>query len=533
VKTHSFARSSILTAAVVLTFVTAGLMGQERSLPSDLRTADQQRPQGKEKGKGQQAKGKGQGQRKQGGGGANARQTDPNEPPPFHTEVPEHPIDVILGRPTASSVTLSIVSYDDAEGYVTYGTTIDDLKQRSKPLNLPARTPVELILGSLERDTEYHYRLHRRVTGGADFVPGEISSFHTQRSVGAPFTFTVQADSHLDLGTEPDCYVRTLKNALADRPDFHIELGDTFMTDKFARYTDAISQYRAQRYYFGQLCHSAPLFFVLGNHDGESGSRRNGTADNMPVWSANTRKQFLPNPYPDAFYTGNGAEVPFVGKLGDYYAWEWGDALFVVLDPFWYTTARRSQGSDHWGWTLGEAQYGWLKKTLETSKARFKFLFIHHLVGGATPEARGGAEAAAFFEWGGRDLDGTWAFDKRRPGWDRPIHQLLVDNPVSAVFHGHDHFYARQERDGVVYQLVPQPGNPRYGAPRSAEEYSYRQGEMLNGPGYLRVTVSPRRATVEYVLSVLPKEERADRKNGQLVASYSIPFRGRDASRPE
>ncbi len=53
----------------------------------------------------------------------NARQTDPNEPPPFRTEVPDHPLDVILGRPTASSVTLSIVSYDDAEGFVTYGTT--------------------------------------------------------------------------------------------------------------------------------------------------------------------------------------------------------------------------------------------------------------------------------------------------------------------------------------------------------------------------------------------------------------------------
>ncbi len=397
--------------------------------------------------------------RKQNVARGNARQTDPNLPPPFRTEVPKHPVDVVLGRPTDHSVTLSIVSYDNAEGYVIYGTSQTDLNQRSNSIKLPVGIPVELVLDSLEPNKQYHYRLLRNTSIGEDFGVGELSSFHTQRAASEPFTFTVQADSHLDLGTEPDCYVRTLKNASADRPDFHVELGDTFMTDKFARYKDAISQYRAQRYYFGQICHSAPLFFVQGNHDGETGSRRDGTADNMPVWSANTRKRFFPNPYPDAFYSGNTAEEPFVGKLGDYYAWEWGDALCVVLDPFWYTTTSRNQGNDAWGRTLGEEQYRWLKKTLETSKAKFKFVFIHHLVGGGTPEGRGGAEAVPFFEWGGRDLDGTWAFDKRRPGWDRPIHQLLFDNRVAAVFHGHDHFYARQERDGVIYQLVPQPGS--------------------------------------------------------------------------
>jgi len=29
----------------------------------------------------------------------------------------------------------------------------------------------------------------------------------------------------------------------------------------------------------------------------------------------------------------------------------------------------------------------------------------------------------------------------------------------SAVFKGHDYFYARQELDGIVYQLVPKPLN--------------------------------------------------------------------------
>jgi hypothetical protein len=41
-----------------------------------------------------------------------------------------------------------------------------------------------------------------------------------------------------------------------------------------------------------------------------------------------------------------------------------------------------------------------------------------------------------------------------------PIHQLLVRNKVAAVFHGHDHLFAKQDLDGIVYQEVPQPSSP-------------------------------------------------------------------------
>ena len=36
---------------------------------------------------------------------------------------------------------------------------------------------------------------------------------------------------------------------------------------------------------------------------------------------------------------------------------------------------------------------------------------------------------------------------------------------TSIVFHGHDHLYARQDLDGIVYQEVPQPGTPGCEAP--------------------------------------------------------------------
>lgn len=37
-----------------------------------------------------------------------------------------------------------------------------------------------------------------------------------------------------------------------------------------------------------------------------------------------------------------------------------------------------------------------------------------------------------------------------------PIHQLLLKYNITAFFHGHDHFYGHQQREGIHYQEVPQ-----------------------------------------------------------------------------
>ena len=86
--------------------------------------------------------------------------------------------------------------------------------------------------------------------------------------------------------------------------------------------------------------------------------------------------------------------------LQNFYAWTWGDALFVVLDPFRYTLVgagvRPTSPSQ---WTLGPAQKRWLETVLANSGARWKFVIAHHLIGGlVAPDgeayARGGAAAA-------------------------------------------------------------------------------------------------------------------------------------------
>jgi hypothetical protein len=436
------------------------------------------------------------------------------------TETPQ--VTVVLGRPTDRSVTLNVLAAGDADAYVELETGPGSFVAGSAVTLLPAGAPAEIRLDGLEPDRAYGYRLRSRGAGTGDFEAGEEHSFHTARPPGASYHFDIEADPHLDENTSPELLARTFRNILSDRPDFLVDLGDTFMSEKLARTRDEVlARHLLLRSVFEPTCSSVPLFLVLGNHEGESSGLLDGTGENIPVWATSFRKAYFPNPEPDNFYSGDGSDQPFVGRRQSIYSWEWGDALFVVLDPYWFTTIRGGQGSDDWSRTLGFEQYLWLREVLARSEARFKIVFIHNLVGGLAGQMRGGTEAAPFYEWGGENADGSWGFDAKRPGWGDPIHQLLVSAGVDIVFHGHDHLFARQELDGIVYQEVPQPGWPGLTL-RDPSEYGYLSGTFLPSSGHLRVTVSPARLTVEYVRSYLAKDENDDRKSGDVGFCYSI-----------
>jgi hypothetical protein len=79
--------------------------------------------------------------------------------------------------------------------------------------------------------------------------------------------------------------------------------------------------------------------------------------------------------------------------------------------------------------------------------------------------------------------------------------------------------FAHEERDGVVYQLVPMAADRNYGLGfqnyRESDPYTIR---VLPNTGHLRVTVAGRLATVDYVRAFLPGEGN----NGQVPYSYTI-----------
>jgi hypothetical protein len=123
--------------------------------------------------------------------------------------------------------------------------------------------------------------------------------------------------------------------------------------------------------FFGQVCHSSPLFLCLGNHEGESGYYLAQTPpNNLGVSATKWRKFYYPNPYPDGFYSGNTQQEGYgIGNTENYYAYEWGNALFIVLDAYRYYTAIAKPRD--WDWTIGKEQYDWFKSTLELTISRF------------------------------------------------------------------------------------------------------------------------------------------------------------------
>jgi hypothetical protein len=437
----------------------------------------------------------------------------------------------LLGAPTNTSISVNLCADKDIEAFIEYGKQKGSYSVQSPTRSYFQKKPFTMVLGDLLPNTTYYYRVCYRAAGGGEFLARSERSFHTARPKGNEFVFAIEADPHLDSSTSPQLYKRTLANILSSNSDFLIDLGDTFMTEKLPviNQDEMVNRYLMLRSCFDTVCHSVPLMLVQGNHDGELGWLLNGTADNLAVWATNLRKEYYPNPTPDNFYSGDTSNVRFTGPRQNYYAWEWGNALFVVLDAYWYTGKKPGSSKNNWDWTLGKVQYDWLKKTLESSKADFKFIFAHQVVGGSDTEGRGGIEAVPYYEMGGLNGDGSPGFAANRPGWAKPLHQLMVENRVSAFFHGHDHVFVKQDLDGIVYNELPQPGYFNFSSPEKsysntglASKYGYTHGDILSSSGYLRVTVSNTGATVDYVRTYLPEHENSQRKNGEVGYSYTL-----------
>jgi uncharacterized repeat protein (TIGR02543 family) len=464
----------------------------------------------------------------------------------------------MLGRPTDNSITINVVPDENVDIYYQCGTSSGNYLIETPVLSATAGEPHEVLIGGLAPNTLYYYRMQYQQSGASTWIARDEHTFHTQRALGSDYTFTIISDSHLgqyggQTANEFALYEQTILNVADDEPDFHIDLGDTAAMDPSPLGTgmtpeEADAAYAIQRPYLGFISHSVPIYLAIGNHENEEGWNWDDTFtppdESLATVGIEARKKYFPNPVPDgAFYNGNldPLSEPLGGDTNheDYYSWTWGDALFVVLDPFHYSMTWPNDygegyggegqdgevGGDRWDWTLGIEQYLWLKDILETSDSTYKFIFAHHVTGGSTPYGRGGISAAPYFEWGGRNADGSWGWDTERPaaeGWDVPVHQLMADNGVNIFFHGHDHVYAYEELDGIVYLECPKPDDAGY----DWEPYGYGYTEglypdalMIQNSGHIRVNVNPDDATVEYVRSYLP----GDGTNKEVAHSFTIP----------
>lgn len=447
---------------------------------------------------------------------------------------------IILGRPTNNSVTASILFDQYVQFYLEYGLQSGTYTNTSVVYNNTLNVPDEIDLTGLAPNSKYFYRMQYKLVGATNYVATPEYHFQTQRAPGSNFTFTVEADEHLYSNySNTAMYQTTLTNEASENPDFMISLGDIFGDDHAPTLTtsnDMDILHKNYREYLGAVCPSIPFYVCLGNHEGENDYYLNvngiytTAANSLPaapngigVWGTQWRKYYYPNPFPNNFYSGNSTVEDFgIGMPENYYAWTWGDALFVVLDVYRTQIFPGSTPADgskpqNWDWTLGQSQYLWMRGVLENSTATHKFVFAHHSRG----QGRGGIVWAPGFEWGGMQGN-QYKFDQYRPGWGKPIQKVFEDTGVDIFFQGHDHLYAKEQLNGVVYQEVPMPSDATYTFGYTANSDAYTD-VTLDGSGHIKVNVTPDCVTVDYVKSYIPGTTGSEgHTNGEIGYSYSI-----------
>ncbi|GAG16803.1 unnamed protein product, partial [marine sediment metagenome] len=225
------------------------------------------------------------------------------------------------------------------------------------------------------------------------------------------------------------------------------------------------------------------------NHECEAGFYQKGTDDESQqgdlwnhlyedhyrqLWSTLARLRCIPNPRGDTYPEG-GEGAPGYDSLDDwfgepgpwnegaplshlqnFYAWTWGDALFVVLDPYRYTLVGSVLFPNSPSlYTLGPTQLQWLEDVLANSNATWKFIFSHHQVGGGLINRHGDLieDGGSQYAYGRGS-----AVEADRPDTEQAvIHDLMLQHGAQFFVYGHDHGFCHSVKDGINYLCCGRP----------------------------------------------------------------------------
>lgn len=332
--------------------------------------------------------------------------------------------------------------------------------------------------------TEYEYRLLTALPGG-DPAPISRGHFTTQRRGEQSFDAALITDAHTGAFIDGEGPIEVLdevvRNVRRARPEFVIALGDNvaWPTSRNAPQDDdtgARRAYSMYRNHIAPLSMSCPHFGLIGNWEGESGK--------VPAESSalveRVRRDFAPNPNAHTYPQGGS-------EREDYYAFDWGPVLFVVLNVQSYTTPSGAQPSSRDDvtvvddWTLGDEQFSWMERTLSASSHPYKFVCIHHAVGGEA-----GSDEETLYGRGG--------YRAANVGEQKLLHEAMREYGVQIFFFGHDHVFTHQQVDEVHYALPGSCGAPwKFGT----EITGYRR--YWGDSGHAQLSVRPDRATVCFV----------------------------------
>ncbi len=435
-----------------------------------------------------------------------------------------------LARPTAASITVNVIPAEEMQIYAEYGVKPGryEWSVGSRAACLPAffpatakkGEPVNLVMSGLEPSRRYYYRLRWRKDREKRFRRGVEGGFVTRRNPGENFSFAIATDSHLYqkwffANSSPDekkralgrytleMLPRTLANVEAAGADFLITLGDEAQVHVYGKEPgpaknpeDAENRYRITRDFYSRISRRIPVFFVPGNHEAEApfNDKQQSHSPELARIAREARMKFIPNPESGTYPEG-------AGEYENYFAWEWGDALCVAIDPFSYTTEFPLLPEQ---WTLGEKQLAWLEATLKNSGARWKFVFCHQFVGGKP----------GYLNWG--HIYGKGGVNAVGFGQQEKIHELMKKYGARVYFYGHDHVYADGVKDGIHYTTCGSSSSPIWWVPNADFRENY-ENDFIVKPGFVRVDVGPAEVRVAFI-ETSPEAG----VNGRIAAAYTI-----------
>jgi UDP-2,3-diacylglucosamine pyrophosphatase LpxH len=127
-----------------------------------------------------------------------------------------------------------------------------------------------------------------------------------------------------------------------------------------------------------------------------------------------------------------------------YRSFNFGGCHFIILDSETIGADARVTGT----------QLQWLRQDLEAAKAaRLTFVVMHRPL---------------------FPVDGNIGFSlDKHPRERDALHALFIESGVDAVFHGHEHLYHHQERDGIHYFITGGAGAKPYVEPENGGFHHY------------------------------------------------------------
>ena len=318
------------------------------------------------------------------------------------------------------------------------------------------------------------------------------------------------------------CFSKNTYQINNENPDLVLNLGDTGvgfeykwpglgLKDQNIATSEDVEQYEkifrlGERKMFSGLSPNIPIYWVMGNHDQESGFIRTKNP------ATEYRKKYFKQPSLDGsadenyYYVAWGsAGTEFVPITSDTTPRK-GNVLIIVLDVMRYNNDLPRKPED---WTLGPEQKDWFKRVVKYD-ADWKFVCFHHVLGGWPS---GSDEQILSYAYGRGPLFTREDYKDITQNPDAveqvELTKLMLDNGVDIVLYGHDHIFHTKEiginsKSRKMYGICV--GSTKdvaetdwYGGQYWMKYYGIYGHDFLGPSGYTKLTITKDATTVNYV----------------------------------